>query len=104
MLLIILTTKCAEAFMIQSHVMFFDTEHNTEATVLANIHDAFVETAIKMWAHARCLPVKQQPGPGLVIDTVAKSIDVASTLLGGGARKAKFPGYRFSIKRQQIAS
>jgi telomerase reverse transcriptase len=46
--------------------MFFDTSHNPRRTVLANIYTAFVETATKMWAYARCMAAGR-PGSGLVI-------------------------------------
>ncbi len=47
--------------------MFFDTALNSAATMLRNIHEAFTETATKMWAYVRCLPRQKQPPAGLVI-------------------------------------
>lgn len=47
--------------------MFFDTALNSAETMLKNIHDAFVETATKMWAYVRCLPHPKQPAASLVI-------------------------------------
>ncbi len=40
--------------------MFYDTAHNSTATVLQSLHGAFCETARKMWAYIRCLPRHQQ--------------------------------------------
>jgi telomerase reverse transcriptase len=60
-----LTQSRQDAFKIQSHLMFFDTSHNSRRGVLANIYAAFSETATKMWAYARCLAAK--PGVGLFI-------------------------------------
>lgn len=47
--------------------MFYDTSHNSQRTMVRNIYNAFVETASKMWAYARCLPAEKQPRPRLVI-------------------------------------
>jgi len=83
--------------------MFFDTNHNSERVVLANIYDVFRETARKMWAYARCLPAKQQPRPELVVDTIAKTVSLAGPLLKGESRRAKYPDYQCSVKRPCIS-
>lgn len=59
-------TQVADAFKLQSHVMFYDTSHNSPMTVLTNLFDAFSETATKMLAYVRCLPAKQQPNSRMV--------------------------------------
>lgn len=56
-----------DAFRIQSHLMFFDSELNSASTTLNNIYTAFCETATKMWAYARCLSVQKQPSAALII-------------------------------------
>lgn len=58
--------KVLNAFKIQSHLMFFDTAHNTTRTVLASLHGAFAETAEKMWAYIRCMPKTKKPKPKVV--------------------------------------
>ena len=58
------------AFKIQSHLMYFDTEHNSTRTVLATLHGAFAETATKMWAYIRCMPQSKRPRSSLVIRTL----------------------------------
>lgn len=50
-----------DAFKIQSHLVFYDTELNSRQVVLGNAYAAFVETAMKMWAYARCLPRERRP-------------------------------------------
>lgn len=60
----------ADAFRLQSHVMFYDTGHNSTQTVMRNLFEAFVETTTKMWAYARCLPTQKQPGTKIVIGEV----------------------------------
>ena len=47
--------------------MFFDTSHNSRKTTLHNIYTAFVETATKTWAYARCLPKDMKPTNSLLI-------------------------------------
>jgi len=62
-----LRRKALHAFRIQSHLMYFDTAHNTLRAVLRNVHNAFAETATKMWAYVRCLPRAKQPRPRLLV-------------------------------------
>ncbi|KXH63750.1 telomerase reverse transcriptase [Colletotrichum salicis] len=61
--------KDTDAFKIQSHLMFYDTKHNSLKTVMSNLHKAFTETAEKMWAYWRCLPTSKRPGDGLFMRT-----------------------------------
>ncbi|KAM0531820.1 hypothetical protein ACHAPP_007588 [Verticillium nonalfalfae] len=42
--------KTLNAFKIQSHIMFYDTGHNSPQTVYSNLFDSFTETATKMLA------------------------------------------------------
>jgi hypothetical protein len=42
--------------------MFLDTSFNSLNTVLSNIYSAFLETALKTYTYARCLPSNKQPG------------------------------------------
>ncbi|RGP76336.1 telomerase reverse transcriptase [Fusarium sporotrichioides] len=59
--------KVLNAFKIQSHLMFYDTSHNSTRTVLASLQGAFVETASKMWAYLRCLGKKQHPSSEMIL-------------------------------------
>jgi telomerase reverse transcriptase len=82
--------------------MFFDTRHNSERAVHANVHAAFAETAAKMWAHARCLPRSRRPAAPLVVDTIRQTVAVAAGTLAGKTREAKYPGYRCAVGRLQV--
>ncbi|XXG94534.1 hypothetical protein Hte_000791 [Hypoxylon texense] len=95
--------KVFNAFKIQSHLMFFDSELNSAKTMLGNIYNAFSETATKMWAYARCLPAPKQPPAALVIKTIAKLIDVAYLLLVSKTRKLRYPGYTCDIKKPEVS-
>ncbi|KAK5663294.1 hypothetical protein OQA88_3721 [Cercophora sp. LCS_1] len=85
--------KVLNAFKVQSHLVFYDTAHNSRQAVLANAYGAFVETATKMWAYARCLPKDKKPGLSLLVDTVTTLIDLAHILLTSKSRMARYPGY-----------
>src|SRR3569833_1039258 len=95
--------KALNAFKIQSHLLFYDTSHNAPETAFRNIHAAFVETATKMWAYARCLPPAKQPHPDLVVRTVQKNKKKTFALLTSRARKAKHPGYECTVNKAQVS-
>lgn len=96
------TRKVINSFKIQSNVMFFDTQHNMLTTVLRNLQGAFIETATKAWAYARCLPPGKQPGPRLIADTISSLADVAYSLLTSPGRKKKNPGYECKVTKTQV--
>ncbi|RYP54201.1 hypothetical protein DL768_000980 [Monosporascus sp. mg162] len=95
--------KVLNAFRIQSHLMFFDTTLNSATTMLRNVYDAFVETATKTWAYARCLPRQKQPPASLVIRTISKLTDVAYLLLVSKTRKLRYPGYSCDIRKCEVS-
>lgn len=97
--------KVINAFKIQSHLMFFDSAHNSQRTILKNIYGAFLETAAKTWAYAKCLSarLKDNQPAGLLIATIKELIDVAFLLLTSKTRKLRYPGYRCSVKKTQVA-
>ncbi|KAF5660987.1 telomerase reverse transcriptase [Fusarium heterosporum] len=95
--------KVLNAFKIQSHLMFYDTSHNSTRTVLASLQGAFVETASKMWAYLRCLGKHQQPGSEMILRTIARVIDVAYLLLTSKSRMMRYPQYTCDIRKPQVA-
>ncbi|KAF3056288.1 Telomerase reverse transcriptase [Daldinia childiae] len=95
--------KVLNAFRIQSHLMFFDSELNSVNTTLNNIYTAFCETATKMWAYARCLSVQKQPSADLVIKTISRLVDTAHLLLVSKTRKLRYPGYTCDVKKPEVA-
>lgn len=120
--------KLLNAIKIQSHVMFLDTSHNAAATVLSNLFSAFVETASKAWAYARCLSSSSSsatnskyesdkkrkekennkrhqgdPTTSLMIRALAKLVDVAFLLAQSKARRARYPGYVCDVRRHEVA-
>ncbi|KAL0781131.1 hypothetical protein CaCOL14_002466 [Colletotrichum acutatum] len=95
--------RVLNAFKIQSHLMFYDTKHNTLKTVMFNLHKAFAETAEKMWAYWRCLPTSKRPADGLIMQTLAKVIDVAFSLLTSKSRREKYPEYDCAAEKTHVA-
>ncbi|OBS26806.1 hypothetical protein FPOA_00749 [Fusarium poae] len=95
--------KVLNAFKIQSHLMFYDTSHNSTRTVLSSLQGAFVETASKMWAYIRCLRKNQHPSSEMILRTIATLIDVAYKLLTSKSRMMKYPQYTCSIRQSQVA-
>ncbi|KAL6357993.1 hypothetical protein LRP88_08172 [Fusarium phalaenopsidis] len=95
--------KVLNAFKIQSHLMFYDTSHNSTRTVLTSLQGAFGETAKKMWAYLRCLGKSRQPSSELVVRTIMKVIDVAFLLLTSKSRTMRYPQYKCDIRKSQVA-
>ncbi|KAK4220143.1 hypothetical protein QBC37DRAFT_407958 [Rhypophila decipiens] len=83
--------------------MFFDTSHNSPQAVFKNIYTAFLETATKMWAYARCLPKANKPSMAVVQDTLKSLVDVAYLLLTSRSRKMRYPGYVCVVGKRQVA-
>lgn len=96
--------KVLNAFKIQSHLMFFDTTHNSTRTVLQSLHGAFCETATKMWAYIRCLAKARQPSSNIIIRTISKLVDVAFLLLTGKSRTMRYPQYTCEVRKSQVAA
>ena len=57
----------SSSFKIQAHAMFFDGSVNSTSTVMANLHQMFIEAAMKMYRYVRCLAVRKQPKPAMLI-------------------------------------
>ncbi|TLS29587.1 hypothetical protein PpBr36_01137 [Pyricularia pennisetigena] len=94
--------KVLNAFKIQSHLMFFDSTHNSRPTVLANLFGALAETAKKMWAYARAMPQRRRPRTHVVLQTITTLVDVAYALLASKSRRARFPGYECGISKKLV--
>ncbi|KAF9878997.1 putative telomerase reverse transcriptase [Colletotrichum karsti] len=94
--------RIINAFKIQSHLMFYDTKHNALNTVITNLHKAFMETADKMMAYWRCLPVGKRPTESLLTQTISKVIEAAFMLLTSRARKERHPGYSCALEKTHV--
>ncbi|KAG6228390.1 hypothetical protein E4U26_001037 [Claviceps purpurea] len=94
--------KILNAFKIQSHLMFFDTAHNSESTVLESLRYAFHETARKMVAYVRCLAKARRPRASLVIETICRVANVAYFILSSKSRRLRYPDYTCTIRRAQV--
>ncbi|RFU75293.1 telomerase reverse transcriptase [Trichoderma arundinaceum] len=90
------------SFKYQSHLMFFDTDHNTVKTVLDSLRGAFSETALKMWAYLRCLSASTRLTANLIIGTIKKVVDIAFLILTSKWRKMRFEKYACEIRKAQV--
>ncbi|KAK8142011.1 hypothetical protein G3M48_009476, partial [Beauveria asiatica] len=90
------------AFMIQSHLMFYDTSHNSRTTVLETLRAAFRQTALKMWAYMRSLHRTSRLRPGLVKMTIMRTVEASYLVLTSNFRKSMYRGYECSIRKSQV--
>ncbi|KAL7935257.1 hypothetical protein V8C35DRAFT_298970 [Trichoderma chlorosporum] len=94
--------KVLNSFKYQSHLMFFDTDHNSVDTVLGSLRGAFSETALKMWAYLRCLSTSARLTANLIIGTIKKVVDIAFLILTSKWRKKRFEKYACDIRKAQV--
>ncbi|KAK0761022.1 LOW QUALITY PROTEIN: hypothetical protein N5P37_005964 [Trichoderma harzianum] len=94
--------KDIDSFKYQSHLMFFDTEHNSVDTVLNSLRGTFSETALKMWAYLRCLSASTRLSVNLIIGTIKKVVDIAFLILTSKWRKKRFEKYACEIRKGQV--
>ncbi|KAH6608728.1 telomerase reverse transcriptase [Trichoderma cornu-damae] len=91
-----------DSFKFQSHLMFFDTRHNSVDTVLDSLRSAFSETALKMWAYVRCLSAPTRPAASLIIGTIKRVVVIAFSILTSKWRKMRFEKYACEIRKAQV--
>ncbi|OTA01948.1 hypothetical protein A9Z42_0022830 [Trichoderma parareesei] len=94
--------KVLNSLKYQSHLMFFDTGHNSVDTVLGSLRGAFAETALKMWAYLRCLSASTRLSVNVVIGTIKKVVDIAFLILTSKWRKMRFENYACEIRKAQV--
>ncbi|CAK7222169.1 Telomerase reverse transcriptase [Sporothrix eucalyptigena] len=92
--------KILNSFQIQAHHMFFDTSYNSRRTTLRNLHDAFAETANKMWAYARCMPKTKRPSAQLTISAIEEVGAMAYGILHSKTRTQQ--SYEFSVSKAHL--
>lgn len=95
--------KVLNAFKIQSHLMYLDTSLNSAPTMLSNLFTAFLETATKTWAYARCLPGPKRPRPALVVRAIRTLAEVAFLLATSKTRRSRYPGYVCDVRKTEVA-
>ncbi|KAI9782484.1 MAG: hypothetical protein M1839_004970 [Geoglossum umbratile] len=94
--------KALNAFKIQTHAMFLDTDFNTLPTVLTNIHQNFVESAMKFYSYTKSLPYHKQPRPTMLIKTIEDLVELAFVLLKSKNKNEKYNNYRCAITKSQV--
>jgi len=78
--------------------MYFDTSFNNTATVLSNIHTAFLETALKMYTYSKALSVSKQISTKLLIKTIRDVVKMSYVLI----KSKRNEGYKCRVKEVQF--
>lgn len=81
--------KVLNSLTLQTHPMYLDTSHNSLSTVRKNIYTSYVESATKMMAYIKCLPVAKKPKRALVIKTVEDLVRLGWCLSRRGKKRSK---------------
>ena len=106
--------------------MFLDTNFNSALTVLINVHQNFIETAMKIYRYARCLPAPKQPRTSFLIsksasfcydglflghalialcehlETIEDLIELGFMLIKSKAKSQKVPNFSCGVTRAQV--
>ncbi|KAF7928563.1 uncharacterized protein EAE98_005619 [Botrytis deweyae] len=80
--------KVLNSLTLQTHPMYLDTSHNSLSTVRKNIYTSYVESATKMMAYIKCLPVAKKPKSALVIKTVEDLVKLGWCLSRRGKKSS----------------
>jgi hypothetical protein len=106
-----------DSFKLQAQPMFLDTNFNSVGTVQLNLHNAFVESAKKMWAYRKCLPPQKRPGSRLMTskefhhfgygsnnlaETISDVIELAFVLIKSKSKNPKNKQYRCALTHHQV--
>ncbi|KAI9715739.1 MAG: hypothetical protein M1812_005737 [Candelaria pacifica] len=94
--------KILNTLKIQSHAMFLDTSFNPLTTVLSNIHQIFIESAMKYYCYIKCLPSPKKPETSILTRTISDLIDLAFVLIQSKRKKPSSPDYVCSVTKPQV--
>ncbi|KAI9787925.1 MAG: hypothetical protein M1816_007325 [Peltula sp. TS41687] len=94
--------KALNAFKIQAHAMFLDTNFNSTITVLTNIYENFIESAMKFYRYARSLPSAKQPRAAILIKTIEDLIELAFALTKSKSKQDKFETFNCAVTKTQV--
>ncbi|KAI9772335.1 MAG: hypothetical protein M1840_001084 [Geoglossum simile] len=93
--------KALNAFKIQTHAMFLDTNFNSVPTVLTNIYQNFVESAMKFYSYTKSLPSNKQPRSTILIKTIEDLVELAFVLLKSKNKNEKYGNYGCAVTKAQ---
>ncbi|KAK4695849.1 telomerase reverse transcriptase, partial [Lecanoromycetidae sp. Uapishka_2] len=95
--------KALNAFKIQTHKMFLDTNFNSANTVLSTIYQNFAEAAMKYYRYAKCMQSAKQPHLDLLKRTIGDLVDLAFVLVKGRHRLQIAHDYDCAVSKRQVA-
>lgn len=102
--------------------MFLDTTFNSTIRVLTNIYENFIESAMRFYRYAKCLPASKQPRVTILIskwlmnhhhhwrcssltketETIEDLIELAFILTKSKSRQDKFEKFHCGITKSQV--
>ncbi|KAL8680445.1 MAG: hypothetical protein Q9186_003343 [Xanthomendoza sp. 1 TL-2023] len=94
--------KAINAFKIQTHKMFLDTNFNSLSNAISNIYQNFVEAGMKYYRYVKSMRAGNQPHSALLIDTIRSLVDVAFILIQAKHRSQTSQEYNCAVSKRQV--
>ncbi|KAL8651782.1 MAG: hypothetical protein Q9210_003066 [Variospora velana] len=94
--------KAMNAFKIQAHKMFLDTNFNSVGNVLRNIYQNFTECAMKYYRYVNSMQPANQPHTLLLIETLRSMMDMAFVLVKSKDRRQRSQEYACAVSKRQL--
>ncbi|MCJ1247012.1 hypothetical protein MMC30_004223 [Trapelia coarctata] len=94
--------KAMNAFKIQIHAMFLDTDLNSLATVLSTIYQNMLESAMKLYRYAKSIRPEVRPPSSLMIRTIEDLSHLAVVLIQSKHESHRSSGYKCGVTKAQI--
>ncbi|KAI4287710.1 MAG: hypothetical protein L6R35_003030 [Caloplaca aegaea] len=91
-----------DAFKIQAHKMFLDTNYNSVGNVLRNIYENFTECAMKYYRYMNSMQHTKQPHTSLLIETLRSMVDMAFVLVKSKDRRHRSQDYACAVSKPQV--
>ncbi|KAI9759141.1 MAG: hypothetical protein M1835_000449, partial [Candelina submexicana] len=82
--------------------MFLDTSFNSLTTVLSNVYQIFIESAMKYYGYVKSLPAPKKPKASLLTRTISDLIELGFVLIKSKRKKPSSPDYVCSITKAQV--
>ncbi|KAL2046145.1 hypothetical protein N7G274_001592 [Stereocaulon virgatum] len=94
--------KALNAFKIQTHKMFLDTNFNSPNTVLSTIYQNFMEAAMKYYRYGKSMDRWSQPHLELLTGTILDLVDLAFILIKNKHKLQVARDYDCAVSKCQI--
>ncbi|KAL8867135.1 MAG: hypothetical protein Q9174_005857 [Haloplaca sp. 1 TL-2023] len=94
--------KAMNAFKIQTHRMFLDTNFNSVLNVLGNVYQNFLEAAMKFYRYVLSMQQKSRPRSALLIDTIRSMVDMAFVLIKARHKSPDSQEYSCAVSKNQV--